>query len=81
MLKAKWEDKKAIIDLRERILNGEHPRHEVFDFVKSSSEETIFEIHVPRPAKPLRDGLKDMGLKVTLDELGAEHFRITAEKN
>ena len=81
MLQAKWEDKKAIIDLRERILNGEHPRHEVFDFVKSSPEETIFEIHVPRPAKPLRDGLEEMGLNVSLDELDEEHFRITAEKN
>lgn len=81
MLQVQWEGKKAIIDLRERILNGEHPRQEVFDFVKDSPDDTTYEIHVPRRAKPLREGLKDLGLTVTLDELAENHFKVIAKKS
>lgn len=79
MLQVEWEGKKAVIDLRKRILSGEHPRHEVFNFVKQSSEGTTYEIHVPRPAKPLRDGLEDLGLSVSLEEKAKDHFIVIAK--
>ena len=37
------------MDIRERVLKGEHPRREILNFVKSAPVGTIFEIHLPHP--------------------------------
>jgi len=34
-------DKKAVMDIRERIAKGEHPRREILNFVKAAPVGTI----------------------------------------
>lgn len=75
------DGKRAIIDLRQIILDGQHPRFEVFEYVKKADVGTTFEIHTPRVPKPLIKGLEDLGLNVTLDEIEADHIRIFTVKN
>lgn len=71
---------RAVLDLRSVILAGEHPRGKVFEYVKQSDVGTTFEIHTPRLPKPLIKGLEDLGLNVNVEELEADHFRITTTK-
>ena len=46
-------DKKAVMDIRERIAKGEHPRREIINFVKAAPIGTLFEIHLPHRGEPL----------------------------
>lgn len=80
MLDVTIDGREATIDVREIIKDGAHPRFAIFDYVKEAPVHMIFHIHVPRRAKPLVDGLKEMGLDVTIQELGPSHFLVTAEK-
>ena len=75
-----YEGKRAIVDVRERILKGEHPRKEIMDFVKSAPVGTIFEIHLPHRAEPLIAGLEAFGINVIVNELEPRHFRLMAVK-
>ncbi|SHG93748.1 amino acid decarboxylase [Ornithinibacillus halophilus] len=77
---ARKEGNKAIIDVRERILNGEHPRNEIFDYVKEAPVGTIFEIHLPRRGQPIITGLESFGMNVIVDDMGPGHFRLTSVK-
>lgn len=80
MLDVKLEGKRTLIDLRERILKGDHPRNEVFDYVKDAPVGTVFEIHLPHQAQPLVGGLERLGLNVVTDQLEQGHFRMVAVK-
>ena len=80
LLEVKLEGKKAVIDVRERILNGEHPRNEIFDYVKQASIGTIFEIHVPKKAQPLVNGLESFGMNVIVEEKAPAHYKLVAVK-
>jgi hypothetical protein len=74
------EEKRAVIDLRERIKNGEHPRKEILDFVKSAPIGTVFEIHLPHRGEPLIAGFQAIGMNVIVNELEPGHFRLMAVK-
>ncbi|MFD1038254.1 amino acid decarboxylase [Virgibacillus byunsanensis] len=74
------EGKRAIIDVRARILNGEHPRNEIFEYIKQAPLGTIFEIHVPHQAQPFVGGLEGMGMNVIIDELEPTHYPLMAVK-
>lgn len=80
MLNVKMEGNKAIIDVRENILRGEHPRGEIIEYVKNAPNGTIFEIHVPVRAQPLINALNALGMNAIINELGPQHFRIMAVK-
>lgn len=80
MLDVKIEGNKAIIDVREKILNGEHPRNEILEYVKKAPKGTVFEIHLPLRAEPLVTALTSLGMTATISELESEHFRIMAVK-
>lgn len=80
MLDVKMEGQRAIIDVRERILRGEHPRAEIFEYVKNAPVGTIFEIHLPHKAQPLIAGLSNFGMNVITNELAPGHFRVMAVK-
>ncbi|MDP4083372.1 MAG: amino acid decarboxylase [Bacillota bacterium] len=80
MQNVKMEGKRAIVDVRERILKGEHPRKEIMDFVKASPVGTIFEIHIPHRGEPLIAGLESLGMNVIANELEPGHFRLMAVK-
>lgn len=64
------------IDVRERILRGEHPRYEIIDFVKNAQRGTVVEIHLPHKAPPLVAGLKAIGVNAVVNEVGPDHYRI-----
>ena len=74
------EGNHAVIDVRKRILNGEHPRQEIFDYVKQAPVGTVIEIHMPKRGQPLINGLEDFGMNVVVDELNVDHFRMIAVK-
>lgn len=80
MLNVKMEDNKAIIDVREKILNGEHPKNEILEYVQKAPKETVFEIHLPLRAEPLVTALTSVGMTATISELAPEHFRIIGVK-
>lgn len=81
MLPVQMDGQRAIIDLREAILEGQHPRFEVFEYVKKAEVGTIFEIHTPRIPKPLIKGLEDFGLHVIVDKIDTDHIRVVTVKN
>lgn len=81
MLPVQMDGQRAIIDLREAILEGQHPRFEVFEYVKKAEVGTIFEIHTPRIPKPLIKGLEDLGLHVIVDKIDTDHIRVVTVKN
>jgi hypothetical protein len=80
MLNVKMHGNVAIIDVRENVLRGEHPKNEVLDFVQKANEGTTFEIHLPLRGEPMVNLLQSIGLNAYIEELGPEHFRIIAEK-
>lgn len=74
------DGKRAILDYRERILKGEHPRQEIVDFVRTAPVGTIIEIHIPHYGQPLIAGLEAMGMNVIVNELERGHFRLMTVK-
>lgn len=73
-------DKKAVMDIRERIAKGEHPRREILNFIKAAPIGTIFEIHLPHRGVPLIGSLQSFGLNVIVNELEPMHYRLMAIK-
>ncbi|HEY2420849.1 MAG TPA: amino acid decarboxylase [Neobacillus sp.] len=73
-------DKKAVMDIRDRIARGEHPRREIMNFIKSAPVGTIFEIHLPHRGEPLIASLQSLGMNVIVNELEPTHFRLMAVK-
>lgn len=71
---------RMIIDLREAILGGAHPRHDMFTLIKEADIGTILEIYTPRYPRPLVKGFEDLGLTVTVDEITPTKIRVVAEK-
>lgn len=74
------EGKRVVFDLRERILSGEHPRNEMFEYMKQAPIGTVALIHTPRRPNPLIKGLEQRGMKVTVDEVGPGNFLVTTKK-
>ncbi|MDQ1147465.1 hypothetical protein QE429_004292 [Bacillus sp. SORGH_AS 510] len=73
-------DKKAILDVRERIAKGEHPRREILNFIKAAPIGTIFEIHLPHRGEPLIATIQSLGMNVIVNEIEPMHFRLMAVK-
>lgn len=71
---------RAIIDVRERVLRGEHPRKEILDFVKSTPVGTVIEVHLPHQGEPLAAGFTAMGMNAIINELEPGHYRLMAVK-
>jgi len=80
MLSPQYNGNVATIDLRERILKGEHPKQEIIDFVKEAKPGTVIEIHLPHRAEPLSAALKSIGISATINSLGPDHFRMMCVK-
>jgi hypothetical protein len=76
MLEVTYNDNVAIIDVRERILRGEHPKYEILEFVKHANRGTVVEVHLPYPAPPLVSGLESIGFNAIVNEVGPDHFRL-----
>jgi hypothetical protein len=74
------DGKRAVMDVREQIAKGEHPRREILNFVKAAPVGTIFEIHLPHRAEPLINSLQSLGMNVIVNELEPMHYRLMAVK-
>jgi hypothetical protein len=73
-------DKRVIMDVRERIAKGEHPRRELLNVINAAPVGTIFEIHLPHRGEPLIASLQSLGMNVIVNELEPMHFRLMAVK-
>jgi hypothetical protein len=74
------EGKRAVIDIRERVLKGEHPRREILDFVKSAPVGTVIEVHLPHRGEPLVANFQALGMNAIVNEIEPGHFRLMAIK-
>jgi hypothetical protein len=81
MINVQWEANKAIIDARELIKQGIHPRAQILDFIKEAETGTVIEIHLPLPGQPLVAAVEQMGLNAIVNEIEPEHFRILVLKH
>ena len=73
-------DKKVVMDVRELVAKGEHPRREILNFIKAAPVGTIFEIHLPHRGEPLIANLQSFGMNVIVSEIEPMHFRLMAVK-
>jgi hypothetical protein len=71
---------RIIIDVRELIKAGIHPRNDIIQYIKEAEKGTMIEIHLPHPAPPLTAALEDIGIECVLNELSPGHFRLLALK-
>lgn len=74
------EGKKAVLDVRERIAKGEHPRREILNFIKSAPVGTVIEIHLPHRGEPLIATIQSLGMNVIVTEIEPMHFRLMTAK-
>ena len=80
MIEVQHDGEHAIIDVREIVKQGHHPKGEIFKFIKEAPVGTFLEVHVPHKAQPLVAGLESMGLNVVTKELAMDHFLIRTIK-
>ena len=73
-------DKKVVMDVRELVAKGEHPRREILNFIKAAPVGTIFEIHLPHRGEPLIANLQSFGMNVIVNEIAPIHFKLMAVK-
>jgi hypothetical protein len=81
MLNVQREGTKAIIDVRELIKQGIHPRGEIIEFIKEAELGTIIEIHLPLPGQPLVAAVEQLGLNAVVNEIEPDHYRILILKH
>ncbi|MHC0036149.1 amino acid decarboxylase [Pseudoneobacillus sp. C159] len=81
MLNVQREGTRAIIDARELIKQGIHPRTQILEFIKEAETGTVIEIHLPLPGQPLVAAVESMGLNAVVNEIEPEHFRILVLKH
>ena len=80
MLDINYKDDVAILDLRESILRGEHPKQEIMQFVTDAKQGTVIEIHLPHRAEPLVAALESLGISSIINQLDDNHFRLMCVK-
>ncbi|AIM17144.1 MULTISPECIES: DUF2249 domain-containing protein [Neobacillus] len=71
---------KVVMDVRERIARGEHPRGEILQYIKHAPIGTIFEIHLPFRPEPLIANIQSLGMNVIVNELEPHHVRLMTVK-
>jgi uncharacterized protein (DUF2249 family) len=69
-----------LIDVRDIIRKGMHPRGEILQVVREARTGSVIEIHVPHRTQPLIKAIEDMGLKVAVTEVEPGDFRILTAK-
>ncbi|MCL6605827.1 MAG: amino acid decarboxylase [Paenibacillus sp.] len=80
MLDVQYKGNVAIIDLRESISRGEHPKQELVQFVSDATKGTVIEVHLPHRAEPLVAVLESLGISSIINQLEANHFRLMCVK-
>lgn len=80
MLEVVREENRVIVDVREKILNGEHPRAQVMAVAEEIQKGEVFEIHAPFVLPPLIGLLQSQGFSVMTDESVKDDIKILAWK-
>jgi len=80
LLQIEREEARLIIDARNAIRTGHHPRHEILTLVGDAPSGTVCEVHVPHRTGPLIAALEDMGLNVVASEVKPGHWRLRLVK-
>jgi uncharacterized protein (DUF2249 family) len=80
MLDVEYRDNIAVIDVRERIRRGEHPKQDLLDFVGEAKTGTVIEMHLPHRPEPLVQALKAIGVSAVVNELEQDHYRLMCVK-
>jgi hypothetical protein len=75
MLTIQREGIKAIIDARELVNQGIHPRGQIIEFVNQADPGTLIEIHLPLPGQPLVAALEQLGQNVIVNRIEPDHYR------
>jgi uncharacterized protein (DUF2249 family) len=70
----------VLIDVRDIIRKGMHPRGEILKIVREMQKGCIIEIHVPHRTQPLIKAMEDMGLNVSVTEVEPGDFRLLTVK-
>ncbi|WP_062354451.1 DUF2249 domain-containing protein [Bacillus kwashiorkori] len=68
------------IDVRERALRGEHPGHEVMEYIKQAPNNLTIEVHVPHEPTPLMMKLEMLGYEMSVNKISDEHFCLVVKK-
>ncbi|MCL6547298.1 MAG: amino acid decarboxylase [Alicyclobacillus sp.] len=71
---------RLIIDARDAIRKGHHPRGVILHLVEEAPSGTLCEIHVPHRTGPLISALQNLGMNVAVAELEPGHFRLRVLK-
>ncbi len=69
-----------LIDVREIIRKGMHPRGEILQVVRDAPKGSVIEIHVPHRTQPLIAAMENLGLKVAVTEVEPGDIRILTAK-
>jgi len=64
----------TVIDVREMVNNGKHPKNEIIAYLESLPKGKVTDIHVPHEAEPLVELIKLSGLEVTVEKIQSDHF-------
>jgi hypothetical protein len=80
MLNVAYNGTVAIIDLRESISRGEHPKHEILQFAREAKPGTVIEIHLPFRGEPLVAALETVGISSIVNPIDHNHYRLMCVK-
>ncbi|MBP1932354.1 amino acid decarboxylase [Ammoniphilus resinae] len=80
MIEVKQEGNRKVIDVRELINSGRHPRNEIIREVQMAPVGTVFEVHLPHPAPPLVASFESMGMTCIMNQLNHDHYRLISVK-
>ncbi len=80
MIELQRDGNHIVIDVREQIQRGMHPRGEIIKAIEEAPIGTIIDIHVPHRTQPLIASVEAMGLHVVVEELDMRHFRLRTLK-
>ncbi|MCL6453966.1 MAG: amino acid decarboxylase [Alicyclobacillus sp.] len=80
LLKVEQQPGHWVIDARDAIRSGHHPRFEILKLVEGAPAGTLCEIHVPHRTGPLIAALENLGLNVAVAEVEPAHWRLRVVK-
>lgn len=80
MLEMKQDGVRMVIDIRELVKKGMHPKREILETIQTAEKGTIFEIHLPHAAQPLVAAIESLGQDCVVNQLGPGHFRLLTLK-
>lgn len=80
LLQVEQDGPRLIIDAREAIRAGRHPRAEILTLVQDAPSGTLCEVHLPHRPEPLIAALQQLGMNVTVSEQSPGNFMLRVLK-